>query len=260
MTIMRLTPLLAAVTLCSILLAGTAQAAAYPIRDRALTASKLYRSGALQPSTCTEHRVRPNDVPAAKRYLTTVVNCLNRSWAAHFERAGLPFAKARVGFITKPRRFCGAAWKDASARYCDDERRFLFLLNRDLLSEPSDLFLFDVAAHEFGHHVQNLTGIGRAFDRHPYKGKSELNEQLRRLELQAECLAGVFIGSTWKSLDRTSRDWEELLDIDRSSGDEQSKDRTHGKGRNIAAWLDKGFRAGSPAACNTWTAPSSRVS
>lgn len=257
---MRLTPLLAAFILGSILLAGTAQAATYPIRDRALTASELYRSGPLRPSQCTEHPVKPNDVRAAKRYLTTVVNCLNTSWAAHFRRAGLPFTKARVAFITKPRRFCGTAWKDAAARYCDDERRFVFLLNRDLLSEPSDLFLFDVAAHEFGHHVQNLTGISRAFDRHPYKGKSELNEQLRRLELQAECLAGVFIGSTWKSLDRTSRDWKVLLDIDRDSGDEQSKNRTHGKGRNIAAWLDKGFRSGSPAACNTWTVPSARVS
>jgi predicted metalloprotease len=256
----RLTPLLAALTLCSLLLAGTAQAATYPIRDRALTANKLYRSGDLRPSQCTERQVKPNDVPAAKRYLTTIVNCLNRSWAAHFARAGLPFAKARIGFITKPRRFCETAWIDASARYCDDERRFLVLLDRDLLSEPSDLFLFDVAAHEFGHHLQNLTGMGRAFDRHPYQGKSELNEQLRRYELQAECLAGVFIRSAWESLDRTTQDWETLLDIDRNSGDEQSEHRTHGKGRTIAAWLDKGFRSGSPAACNTWTVPSARVS
>jgi predicted metalloprotease len=258
MTIMRLTPLLAAFTLCSILLSGTAQAAAYPIRDRALTASKLYRSGPLQPSRCTEHQVKPNDVRAAKRYLTTVVNCLNRSWAAHFRRAGLPFTKARVGFITKPRRFCGTAWNDAAAAYCYEQRRFLVLLDLNLLGEPSDLFLLDVAAHEFGHHVQNLTGMYHAWDQHPYRGKSELNEQQRRLELQAECLAGVFIRSTWKSLDRTSRDWRHLLDLDR--GDERNKGRTHGKGRTIAAWLDKGFRAGSPAACNTWTAPSSRVS
>ncbi|MDF2708109.1 MAG: hypothetical protein K0R62_3761 [Nonomuraea muscovyensis] len=259
--VMRFTPLLAASALFFLLLSGTAHATAYPIKDPVLTKNKLYRTGELRPSDCRERDIEPDDVPAAKRYLTSVFNCLNAAWGAHFKRAGLPFAKARIGFITKPRRYCGDSWgKYTAGVYCPAERRFLIILDDDTLDDPSDLFLFQLAAHEYGHHVQNITGLDRAFDRYPYRGKSELNEQYRRNELQAECLAGVFIGSVWDSLDRTRDDWEQLLDISRRSGDEWTKARDHGKGRNIAAWLDKGFRTRTPGSCNTWTVPSSRVS
>lgn len=261
MPFMRLTPLVVACTLFSLLLSGTAQASVYPIRDPDLTKNKLYATGDLEPSRCRERDVKRNDVPSAKRYLTTVLNCLNASWEAHFERAGLPFRKARIGFITKPRRYCGHAWgKYTAATYCGAERRFVVLLDDDTLDDPWDLFLFQVAAHEYGHHIQNITGMDAAFDRYPYKGKKELNEQIRRYELQAECLGGAFVGSVWASLDRTEDDWKDLLYVTRQSGDEWTKAADHGKGRNMAAWLDKGFRAASPQACNTWTAPSSKVS
>ncbi|MGW4469557.1 neutral zinc metallopeptidase [Nonomuraea sp. NPDC004354] len=253
---MRPAPLLAATVLACLLLSGTAPAAsAYPIKDRALTANELYRTGELQASRCAERDVQPNDAAAAKRYLIAVLNCLNRSWGAHFKRAGLPFTRPRIGFITKPRKYCGDAWGNASATYCYAEQRFLVLLDDSLLEDPSDLYLFRLVAHEYGHHVQYLTGIDHAYDRHPYRNKKELNEQSRRVELQAECLSGMFIGSVWDSLkDRDEEDWEVLREIMRKSGDV-----THGKGHNIAAWLDKGFRATSPQVCNTWTASSSKV-
>ncbi|MDA0638873.1 neutral zinc metallopeptidase [Nonomuraea sp. MCN248] len=263
---MRLAPLTAAAAACALLLSGTAclsgtaHAAPYPIRDRDLTANKLYRAGELQTSSCPEEEVQPGDVEAAKRYLTTALDCLNTAWGAYFKRARLPFRKARIGFVTKPRRFCQASWGEAAAVYCPQERRFLVLLDDNLLDDPSDLYLFNLAAHEYGHHVQLLTGIERAYQRHPYRNKKELYEQLRRVELQAECLGGVFVGSVWTSLDRTSRDWDELMRITRASGDEQFKVRSHGKGRTIAAWLDRGRRAKDPRACNTWTAPSAKVS
>jgi uncharacterized protein len=83
-----------------------------------------------------------------------------------------------------------------------------------------------------------------------------MNEQSRRLELQAECLGGVFIGSVWDSLKgRSEEDWEILRELIGRNGAD-----SFGKGRNIVAWLDKGFRATSPQACNTWTVPSSKVS
>ncbi|WP_101786270.1 neutral zinc metallopeptidase [Nonomuraea indica] len=261
MRLMRLTPLLAACMFFFLLLSGTAHATAYPIKDSALTRNKLYRTGELRPSSCPERDIEANDVASAKRYLSAVFNCLNTSWGAHLKRAGMPFVKARIGFITKPRRFCGDSWgKHTAGVYCPEERRFLIILDDDTIGEPEDLFLFMLVAHEYAHHVQNVTGMDRAFERHPYRNKKELNEQLRRNELQAQCLAGVFMGSVWTSLDRTSDDWEELLDINRESGDEWTKAGDHGKGRNIAAWLDKGFRTKSPASCNTWTAPTTRVS
>lgn len=46
----------------------------------------------------------------------------------NLKRAGLPFAKAKIGFIAKPRRYCGGAWGESAATYCGAERRFQGLL------------------------------------------------------------------------------------------------------------------------------------
>ncbi|GAA0969392.1 neutral zinc metallopeptidase [Acrocarpospora macrocephala] len=255
------------VTLSWLLLSGTAAHASsngtaharYPIKDSTLTDNDLYYTSELESSNCREKPIKRNNVASAKRYVTAILDCLNRSWGAHFEDRGLPFEKARVAFITKPRRYCGNSWGDAAAMYCDKENRFTVLLNKTALDDPFDLFLFDTTAHEYGHHIQNLMEITSAYEEHAFKNKSELYEQSRRHELQAECLAGVFIGSVWDSLSRNTGDWKEMLALDRQSGDEGSKIRSHGKGRNIAAWLDRGFKAVSPEACNTWAASSAKV-
>ncbi|WP_344580017.1 neutral zinc metallopeptidase [Nonomuraea roseoviolacea] len=250
-----------ACTLFSLLLSGTAQASAYPIREPDLTKNKLYGTGALEPGECRERDMKRNDVPSAKRYLTAVLNCLNASWGAHFERAGLPFSKAGITFLTKPRRYCGDKWgKYVAGTYCRKERSFAVLLDKDALSDPEGLSLMELAGHEYAHHIQNITGMARAFSYYPYKGKKEFNEQMRRYELQAECLSGVFIGSVWDSLGRDETDWDVYMDVARESGDEWTESADHGKGRNQASWLDKGFRAVAPKACNTWVAPSSKVS
>ncbi|WP_219467273.1 neutral zinc metallopeptidase [Nonomuraea rhizosphaerae] len=259
--LLRLASLLSVFLLSSLFLTNAAQAASYPIRDRSLTANALYDAGELQATGCREKSVKPNNVPSTKKYLTSLLDCLNASWAAYFEQAGLPFTEAGMDFVTtKPRKYCGWSWGSAQGVYCGKQHKFRILLNKDVLDEPSDLFLFVLVAHEYGHHVQYLSGIDKAYRRHPYKGDKELNEQSRRMELQAECLAGVFVGSSWPSLDRSDEDWWRVLDIVRASGDEQNKVPDHGKGRNAAAWLDKGFQSDSPASCNTWSAPSSKVS
>ncbi|AQZ64411.1 YpfJ protein, zinc metalloprotease superfamily [[Actinomadura] parvosata subsp. kistnae] len=259
---MRLFALCAAVIIALLPVRATAHGMTYPIRDPVLTANKLYSSGIFHTSRCPERKITRNSITLAKRYMSSVLDCLNASWGAHFKRAGLPFSVATIGFTTtRPRKFCGLPWGHIAARYCADEQRMLVRLNDSLLADPSDLFLFQLVAHEYGHHVQNITGIRDAYDRHPYRNESELQEQSRRKELQAECLSGLFVGSVWASLDkRGEEDWKKLLKVTRDTGDEGYKIRSHGKGRNLAAWLDKGFRASSPAACNTWTAPSSKVS
>ncbi|MDH2424261.1 neutral zinc metallopeptidase [Sphaerisporangium sp. TRM90804] len=240
--------------------AATAQTG-YPIANAApLTRSPLYTAGRLPGASCAERPVKAGSVVSVKSYLTPLVKCLDAAWTAQFARARLPFAKPRVTFITKPQRMCGSNWgKDVQAIYCNTDRRIVLMLDRDVVGDPGDLYLLDVLAHEYGHHVQNVAGMWRALDRLPSRNKAEFYEQTRRHELQAECLAGAFIGSVWPSLDRDAGDWKELLDADRRSGDESTGVRDHGKGRNIANWLNRGFKAASPSACNTWIAGSSMV-
>ncbi|MBO3752542.1 neutral zinc metallopeptidase [Streptosporangiaceae bacterium NEAU-GS5] len=239
--------------------AGAVKAAArYPVHDDELTDNELYYSGELESSNCRETSIKHRTVASAKRYVTAIFNCLNRSWAAHFEEADLPFEEPSLGFITKPTKFCGGPWGDAAATYCSKSERFVVLLDKDTLQDTT-LFLYDTVAHEYGHHIQTITGIMDAYLDLDYGKKAEGLEQNRRLELQAECLAGVFISSVWDSLDRDSQDWKKMLADDRDSGDEQGKVRDHGKGRNIAAWLDRGFQSGDPESCDTWSAGAASV-
>ncbi|MEV4893367.1 neutral zinc metallopeptidase [Nonomuraea sp. NPDC055795] len=252
----------------SVLLAGvvlasatsTAAASAYPIKSAVLTQNKMYRTGALAPGACVEKPVAAGSVAQAKAYVRTVYTCLNKAWRAHFTGAGLEFGQPSLTFVTKKgARFCGEKWADQAGSYCVKTRRFAISLDDKMLEDPSDLFLMDVVAHEYGHHLQNIAGLHHAYLYEPYRSKKEELEQTRRFELQAECLAGVFMGSVWESLDRTEDDWDYLLDIVKSSGDETTKIKDHGKGGNQRYWLDKGFTAAAPSACNTWTAPASRV-
>ncbi|RCG30531.1 metalloprotease-like protein [Sphaerisporangium album] len=229
---------------------------AYPIKNApVLTRSPLYSSGPLPRTSCPEQPVEAGDVASVKRYLMPLVTCLDAVWTTHFKKAGLPFTKPTVRFITKPQRACGEKWgKYVQAIYCNPTHEIVFLLDKSIMNDPEDLFLMDVIAHEYGHHVQNAAGMWKAYDRLTGRNRAEFNEQTRRHELQAECLAGAFIGSVWGSLDRTTDDWRTLLDADRRSGDETTDVRDHGKGRNIANWLNRGFKTAGPSACNTWIA------
>ncbi|MFI6322191.1 neutral zinc metallopeptidase [Nonomuraea sp. NPDC050556] len=233
--------------------------AVYPIKSRQLTHHKLYTTGALAPVDCPEPPLENRNARLAREYVQKIYNCLGRSWGAHFKEAGMRFSRPSLGFISKAKRFCGDSWGEAAGIYCNKSRKFVVLLDKKTLKNIDDLFLMDVVAHEYGHHLQNISGIRAAFDDEPYRNKKELNEQYRRYELQAECLSGVFIGSVWDSLDRTDEDWQLLLDIVAASGDEHSKIRDHGKGRIQKYWLSRGFEAAAPSACNTFAAPSSKV-
>ncbi|MGW4637361.1 neutral zinc metallopeptidase [Sphaerisporangium sp. NPDC004334] len=242
--------------------AQAAHPAAYPVGDTGvLTRNPLYTTGRLPWSSCPERPVRPGDVASVRAYLAPLLRCLDAVWAVQLQKARIPFSTPTVRFITKPERTCGDKWgHDVQALYCGRDRRITVLLDKDSVATPQDLFLLDVIAHEYGHHVQYLAGIARAYDGMDSRGRAEAEEQDRRHELQAECLGGVFIGGVWPSLKRTGAEWKDLLAIERRSGDENYKVRDHGKGANIAGWLDRGFRAASPSACNTWSASASAVS
>ncbi|WP_433367347.1 neutral zinc metallopeptidase [Streptosporangium sp. CA-115845] len=125
---------------------------------------------------------------------------------------------------------------------------------------PADPVMLHLIAHEYAHHVQNLTGMWTAYKDMPARTKTQALAQSRRLELQADCLGAVFMASVWSSQNYRGEDWKEVVDHYRGSGDEKvNKERSHGTGKNRAAWLQRGFAGASPAACNTWTAPASRV-
>ncbi|GIH79452.1 zinc protease [Planobispora longispora] len=242
-----------------LLLTGTAHA--YPIKDEALTKNSLYSAGALAETECAEKPVKDGDRTSVKKYLLGILDCLNTSWQAHLEGAGLEFTKPVVKIYSKgPTRFCGSEiGKDWESYHCPQSRTIIIQLPKYVLEDTGDLYLFHLMNEIYTYHVLDLVGIGEAYRDAPYRNKTEMNEQVRRHSLQAECLAGAFLKSVWSSLDRPVSNWNHLLKVAKERGDVNGGDRVYGKSGNVAYWIKRGYTTGDPASCNTWTASASKV-
>ncbi|MGW4962778.1 neutral zinc metallopeptidase [Nonomuraea sp. NPDC004186] len=217
------------------------------------------KAGKLRDTACPETAITYGGIPRAREYLAAVVKCLDTSWGAYFGRAGWSFGKPVVRYYEEPEStVCGVPWPEqAAAFYCMERGTLVFPLTGRWIEDRTDLYPFKVAAHEYGHHLQSRLGVWRQ-----YKAKIPADRQgelKRRFELQADCLSGVFLGSVWGSLRRGKDDWAALLDATRAGGDEDGY-RSHGKGATRVYWLQRGYRAVSPSACDTWSAPAAKVS
>ncbi|MFC4530554.1 hypothetical protein [Sphaerisporangium dianthi] len=245
-------------------LSGTAEArtitSAYPIKNApALTDNKLYKSGVLPAFACRQGALSTANSKAAKKTLQALWACMNKAWGAYFGKAGLTFKPAKLIVLTKARRFCDDKWgKDQAGSFCDKTSTGAILIDKDYL-RTREVFHFQLVARVYAYHLQRLTGISEAFEAIPYSSKKELNEQLRRSSLQSFCLAGVFLGATWKTAARKAESWRALLSVMRANGDEGKKPGPQGRGAGIARWLDKGYASRDPRSCNTWTASSKQV-
>jgi predicted metalloprotease len=237
----------------ALLPSGTAHA--YPVTNKKLTANEIYESGELDITECPEQPVKRRNAKLATAYVQAVLSCLNTTWAAQLEKSGQSFSPARLKVTTKPpAKYCGVKWDDIDSLYCSKTKTIYLVLGKNLLADPSDLYLFNLVSQDYGEHVQTLTGIHGAYVDLRYRNKKEYYEQERRYNLQGLCLGTAFLASVWDSLDRTSGDRNELLSYMKGWSGKYQGTKT-----NIAYWMNQGFKAGDPSACNTWTEPASRV-
>jgi predicted metalloprotease len=127
---------------------------------------------------------------------------------------------------------------------------------------PGDFAQAYVLAHEIGHHVQNLTGVEREVRRQQSARPKQRNELSVRMELQADCFAGVWAHST-KQRDLLDRgDVEEGLAAASAVGDDaiqrmagqhiQPDGFTHGSSEQRVAWFRRGLDNGDPTACDSF--------
>ncbi|GAA3259857.1 neutral zinc metallopeptidase [Nonomuraea helvata] len=255
----------------SLLFAGTAHAATAPAPafKPVLTKNPLYKAGKLGTQTCDEPQVNNGTVEEAEVYFASVMDCLKQAWAPVVKKAGFRFSAPKLTVITKAgtKTACGKFPEEAQAIYCGRNKSITFWLTPAIVEEPRNLALMAVLAHEYGHHIQQLTGIGEARDSLYRSTEARALNASRRSELQAECLGGAFVGRVWGSLGRSSAEWNDLLGsthnwLDLSSIGvkvRSNADETHGKDSNVAYWAKRGFKAQSASACNTWTAPKTKV-
>ncbi|SDH33452.1 hypothetical protein SAMN05421505_11468 [Sinosporangium album] len=243
-------------------LTGASSEATAPPRGRtAAVANPLYRSGALAPSTCAPTPTRAGSTASFRAYATKVTTCLNASWAAQFKKAKIPFSKPRLRFVTsRIMTPCGRWNKGATGVYCGTNRTVYIAITKRNLSDPFDLGLAQLVAHEYAHHVQYVSGILPYYWQQAARSSGSAKLLLsRRSELQADCLASAFLRSASTSLPVEQEEWDGMIRWTKKNGHKGWPTNDHGKGTSQAYWMQRGFNAGSPSACNTWSASSSRV-
>ncbi|WP_081898629.1 neutral zinc metallopeptidase [Herbidospora cretacea] len=253
----KIIPLLVAGLVAPLLAPGTVHARPVPTGLSALTKNPIYTSGKLPVRSCPEYSVTIEDFLTAQNYLREGAECLDATWTSFFKKARLPFRKPGMEFISKPTktRACGNMDGFWGGAYCHDTQGLVVLVDGWMLEYEGTPFLFYVLAHEYGHHVQQRSGIIKAHYKLMPKSTKAAYKWHARLELQADCLSGAFLRSIWASTGRDSHDWQQLLTYIK----EDMGDPTHGGGKSRAAWTDRGFKAGSPSVCNTYKAPASQV-
>jgi predicted metalloprotease len=232
------------------------------------TNSRLYTTGALVPLGCRLPALEPG-AGSMRRFMNVLSDCLDASWKGQFGKARMPFTPPDRIFWDAPGRSpCGTyPSPGASAFYCPANNTMYVGLDHIVETsggEPlSNFAVFArVIAHEYGHHVQDRAGIllygQQQMERSDPKGRTEAS---RRIELQAQCFAGAFLGTERGTLPMTREQYEALLTDVRGRGDEHqpAEERDHGSSKSYAGWVVKGYKEGDLAACDTWTVPPSEV-
>ncbi|MEU4405275.1 neutral zinc metallopeptidase [Streptosporangium sp. NPDC023963] len=233
-----------------------------PPRGRAAaTASPLYRTGTLPTMRCQAGQIRAGSAASYRTFVTKLIRCLNLAWKTQFRKTNLPFSHPKLRFSTvKVSTPCGRWPTSAGGMYCSSNRTIYIGVTRDVLKNAFVANHAQFIAHEYGHHVQHLAGIVNYYSNSIWRASASTKLAFsRRLELQADCLASAFLRQAADDLPLEEAQWEAMVSWVSANGHKNWPKNDHGKGRSQAYWMERGFNAGSPSGCNTWTAPTGRV-
>jgi uncharacterized protein len=211
----------------------------------------------------------PDPDARLKDFTGFVVDDVQDSWTRTFARAEQPYEPTTLVLFDGPvSTGCGTASPATGPFYCPADSKVYLDLGffRELRSRfgaPGDFAQAYVIAHEFGHHVQNILGISDDVRRLQQENPDDANEYSIRLELQADCLAGVWAHSAQQENLLEPGDLEEGLDAAAAVGDDRIQQQatgrvdrdswTHGSSEQRVEWFRRGFEAGDPSACDTFT-------
>jgi len=212
----------------------------------------------------------PADDPQAK-FVGVVLKDTENVWQQVFQRSGKRYEDPTlVLFDGRVSSACGMASAAVGPFYCPADRKvYLDMAFFRELSQrfgaPGDFAQAYVVAHEVGHHVQNLLGVSDQVTalQERARSKEQANDLSVRLELQADCFAGVYGNFNQQYLD--PGDIEEGLRAAAAIGDDMIQKQaqgyvapeswTHGSAEMRVRWLKQGLQSGDPASCDTFKAP-----
>lgn len=196
-------------------------------------------------------------------------------WGAQFQQGRLPrYNNQQAGAYQNPTLVvysggvategCGSASSDVGPFYCPGDRKLyvdpsFYEVMESRLRAPGDFAQAYVIAHEVGHHVQNLIGATQV----QVQGESQ-NQTSVRVELQADCFAGVWGHTARADLQIDEADLREALNAAHQIGDDALGQRnesqfTHGSSAQRMTWFRRGFDSGDARQCDTFNVPANQL-
>ena len=211
----------------------------------------------------------PADDDEQEAFVRFVAGEIDETWTRIFAESNQRYERPTTVLYTQAVQTngCGSAPSSVGPFYCPADRKIYVDLTffRELserFGAPGDFARAYVLAHEAGHHVQNLLGVSEDVNRQQQEDPESANELSVRLELQADCLAGVWAKSAYKKNLLESGDLEEGLAAAAAVGDDRIQEQagrridreswTHGSSEQRQTWFRKGFDSGDPSSCDTF--------
>jgi predicted metalloprotease len=207
---------------------------------------------------------------AGKDFVARILGSTERAWTDKFQQMGRQYQKPKLvlfnGFVQSA---CGMAQSAMGPFYCPGDQKVYIDLSfyqdmKNKLGAPGDFAQAYVVAHEVGHHVQNLLGIADKFQQaRAQASQEEANALSVRMELQADCFAGVWAKTANdKNHILEEGDIEEGLNAAAAIGDDRLQRRsqgyvvpesfTHGSSEQRVRWFKQGMQTGDVNSCDTF--------
>lgn len=204
-----------------------------------------------------------------EKFASTVLGSTNETWRTIFSQSSLTYNEPKlVLFRNLTSSGCGTASSDVGPHYCPadstiylDETFFDELTER-FGAQGGDVAQAYVIAHEVGHHVQNELGTMEAVEGTLRSSSPQSNATSIKLELQADCFAGIWAHSIRGSGVFEQGEIAEAIDAAAAVGDDRIQESiqgrvspeswTHGSSAQRVEWFNRGYVSGRASDCNTF--------
>ncbi|MFK7601706.1 neutral zinc metallopeptidase [Deinococcus sp. SM5_A1] len=226
-----------------------------------------------QTQTQSQAQAQNQGTPATDesyQFMDRIMTSTNQVWGSVFQQAGRTYTPARLVLYTRGTQGgCGVASSASGPFYCPLDNKvyidtnFFSTMQRQL-GGGGDFAYSYVVAHEVGHHVQNELGIADQVEREQRSARTEAqaNQASVRLELQADCFAGVWGNRVKDQAKITQADVQNAVNTAQAIGDDNLQRQgagrvvpdsfTHGSSQQRIKWFTTGFQTGDPNKCDTF--------
>ncbi|MEP0958264.1 zinc metallopeptidase [Leptolyngbya sp. FACHB-1515] len=233
--------------------------------------SVVFDQAAQNPQIQAPQNRSPQDDQMVE-FVSAVLGDTEDTWGEIFAQNGERYVEPKlVIFSDAVQSGCGVAQSSAGPFYCSRDQTVYIDLEfyrelRNRFQAPGDFAQAYVIAHEVGHHVQNITGtLSQVNSLRQRSSEARSNELSVRLELQADCYAGVWGHHADRSRQILEQgDIEEAINAASAIGDDNIQQKTrgyvdpesfsHGSSEQRARWFARGLQTGDPSQCDTFSA------